>query len=533
MHIPYSQNPSLDQTSKQPALQNSHNASLNDYNRGANIEELDEAIGRLNHKINSANYELMLLIREFDERVGWLKWGFTDALHWLMWRCDLSTGAARDKLRIAHALKTLPQISNAFSKGKLSYTKVRSLTRIATADNETELIEMALKLTARQVEAHCKQRSNASIASTKHALKADHYSSYRLWPDHAHGTVHLSIELPEEEAQLIEKAIEKAAVQLSSETSSSNPAELDVATEDKYSWARLQAKALVAISRIYLDRSGSYNRNSECDSTSVENTSSSSADHYQVVVHVDESALAASDKNDESYSSPGTSQYPIETVRRLCCDGSIVPIIESDTGEPLSVGRKVRTITTSIRRALWARDKGCRFPGCTHTRFVDAHHIKHWAHGGETNVQNLVLLCSTHHKLVHEGGYSIHHDHAGELYFRRADGRAVPTSGYSLSDINDEHPENSREFFDSTPGVTKSEVSEPAYDYLVTKPLLNYRQFSVDNIHGNWIISFHSPLNSSPTRLVLNSACQVSGLSVDADSVRYSSSNSAFSAPLT
>ena len=72
----------------------------------------------------------------------------------------------------------------------------------------------------------------------------------------------------------------------------------------------------------------------------------------------------------------------------------------------MSVGRKTRVVPAAIKRALWARDKGCRFPGCGRKRFVDAHHIEHWSAGGETSLANLMLLCTQHHALVHEGGFT-------------------------------------------------------------------------------------------------------------------------------
>jgi len=303
-------------------------------------------------------------------------------LSWLKWRCDLSTNAARDKLRIAHALKELPLLSESFSKGKLSYTKVRALTRVATADNEADLIDMAMRMSARHVEEHCKQRKNASRESTVTALKAQQNRGFRIWHDQAQGTVHFSVEIPAEEAELIEKAVEKAAVQLSAETGSvaSKP-------EESSSWGTQQADALVHLCRLYLDSDTGVNMAAEASSDeNHKNSASSSADHYQVVVHIDEAALAGCET--------GSSQLPVESVRRLCCDGSLVGMVENDKGEPLNVGRKVRAVTTAIRRALWARDKGCNFPGCSHTRFVDAHHIKHWADGGETSVENMVLLCS-------------------------------------------------------------------------------------------------------------------------------------------
>ncbi|HSN70122.1 MAG TPA: HNH endonuclease, partial [Steroidobacteraceae bacterium] len=116
------------------------------------------------------------------------------------------------------------------------------------------------------------------------------------------------------------------------------------------------------------------------------------------------------------------------------CDASVVRIIEDADGEPLDVGRKTRTIPPAIRRALHSRDKGCRFPGCTHTRFVDGHHIQHWSDGGETKLSNLVLLCRFHHRLVHEGGVDIERLDDGAFRFVHPDGR-------SWSDVSAEtHP---------------------------------------------------------------------------------------------
>jgi hypothetical protein len=115
-----------------------------------------------------------------------------------------------------------------------------------------------------------------------------------------------------------------------------------------------------------------------------------------------------------------------ETVRRLTCDAGIVEITESPEGEVLSVGRKARSIPASIKRALLRRDRTCRFPGCTNTLFVDGHHIEHWADGGETRMTNLVTLCSTHHRAVHERGYRVVLDAAQRPTFFDARGRVVP-----------------------------------------------------------------------------------------------------------
>jgi len=125
-------------------------------------------------------------------------------------------------------------------------------------------------------------------------------------------------------------------------------------------------------------------------------------------------------------------------VKRIACDSDRVVILENSEREPLSVGRKTRIVPTAIKRALWSRDKGCVFPGCTNKRFIDAHHVRHWSAGGETSLENLMLLCTRHHRLVHEGGYSIEQDYRDRWMFKRPDGMAVPTCGYHTADRIDD-----------------------------------------------------------------------------------------------
>jgi hypothetical protein len=112
-----------------------------------------------------------------------------------------------------------------------------------------------------------------------------------------------------------------------------------------------------------------------------------------------------------------------ETARRLACDASTYTVYENGKGEPLSIGRKSRTIPPAIRRALNARDRGCRFPGCPNKRFVDGHHIRHWTNGGETSLRNLVTLCRFHHRQVHEGLVSVQRLEDGTFRFLRPNGQ--------------------------------------------------------------------------------------------------------------
>jgi hypothetical protein len=176
------------------------------------------------------------------------------------------------------------------------------------------------------------------------------------------------------------------------------------------------------------------------DSSLASTQARTAGERYQVVVHADAGALAGDSGGCELDDGPALAP---ETARRLSCDASVVRIGQG-RGQPLSVGRKTRTIPPAIRRALQRRDRGCRFPGCDNRRFVDAHHIEHWARGGETAMHNLVLLCRRHHRFVHEGRYSVERLGRDGLRFRNPWGgvvpdvpRAPPTSPEALLERNE------------------------------------------------------------------------------------------------
>jgi hypothetical protein len=143
----------------------------------------------------------------------------------------------------------------------------------------------------------------------------------------------------------------------------------------------------------------------------------------------------------------GRAGLPLESVKRLGCDGSIILVVEDEAGNPLKVSRRTRTIPTALRRALEARDRHCRFPGCRHKRFLEVHHIVHWANDGETSLDNTLLLCTHHHRLGHEGGFRIEKNYLGRWYFVRPDGRGVPSCGYRPEDMLDEDVHPSAEGF--------------------------------------------------------------------------------------
>ena len=371
------------------------------------IETLDERILNLCTRINAATYELLMMIREFDERGGCLKWGLDCTATWLAWRCDLSMATAREKVRVAQALKHLPLISAAFGSGELSYSKVRSLTRVANAGNEEDLVAFALRNTTRHVADYCRELRMGTPASLDIAERAFTHRSLRLRRDADRGMLSVTVELPLEAGELIEKALDKAR----------DDECLEIPDLVDTSWSKRQADAFVTMLKEYL-------QGSEPDETRK------SSDNYLVNIHVDQSALAGE---------VGRSSVPIDTVKRLCCDGQAVVMTETKDGEPLSIGRKSRVVPKGIERAVRARDNNCcTFPGCNNRRFLHCHHVEHWSNGGDTSLDNLLLLCTKHHTLVHEGGFRIEKDFRDNWSFFRPDGIAVPDCGYHARDMLDD-----------------------------------------------------------------------------------------------
>lgn len=347
------------------------------------IEQLEAQITELAGHLNAAHYSWLLLIREFDRRVGWGDGKLASCAHWLNFKCGLNLGAAREKVRVAHALAELPLISASMACGELSYSKVRALTRVASQATEKDLLNIALHGTAHHVEKTVRlfrRALQAEELSNEASQQASRTLSYHYDED---GSLMLKARIPALGGALVVKALEAAMAQLP---------DTEVVVETSETWplshAARRADALVRMAESSLKRNG-------------RGADTKTEERYQVVVHVDAETLCA-DAPGRSHVEHGPT-LPAETIRRIGCDASLVAVLEDQEGKVLNVGRKTRSIPPAIRRALASRDPGCQFPGCTFTRFLDAHHIKHWALGGETKLGNLVTLCRWHHRLVHEG----------------------------------------------------------------------------------------------------------------------------------
>jgi hypothetical protein len=344
------------------------------------LDELENEIATLASHIYAGTCRWLELVAELDRRGGFA--GCTVA-QWLAWRCALSPRAAREHVRVARCLSALPLIHEAFASGELSYAKVRALTRVAEPESEAELLELARHMTASQLERAVRafRFVTAAEANDLQALAHVGYS----WAED--GSLILRARLSPEDGALVLRALEAARDRLQ-----------ERAWSDEGGSAEPRRPTSVEAFVAMADRSLADGSNER-----------SGGERYQVVVHVDATQGKSVLEEGGALSE--------ETSRRLACDASLVQLVERD-GEPLSVGRKTRTVPPSIRRALQARDRRCRFPGCENRRFLDAHHIEHWAAGGETKLANLILLCGRHHRYLHEGGYSLVALAEGELEFR-------------------------------------------------------------------------------------------------------------------
>lgn len=374
---------------------------------------IGESIAQLAARIHSATYELLVLLAEFDTRVGWNN-GCLSCAHWLLWRTRIALGASREKVRVARALRSLPRISASMRRGQVSYAKVRAMSRVATPAHEQTLLDFALAGTASQVERFTRawrrvDEAKAGPDDTSRHLRRE----FSMLVDDD-GMVVVRGRLTPEVGAVFQRALEAASDRLFQEARST-PLAATRAEEVTPAQRRADGIALLAETALSAGLDGG-----------------TAGDRYQVIVHVSAETSpgranrrpSAADEEATIELDHGALHVSAETSRRLACDASVIRMDHGENGDILSVGRKTRTVPPSIRRSLAARDRRCRFPGCP-SRRCDAHHIEHWADGGATSLDNLALLCRRHHRAVHEGRFDVLRHEDGEPRFRRPDGRLL------------------------------------------------------------------------------------------------------------
>jgi hypothetical protein len=300
-------------------------------------------------------------------------------------------------------------------RGAISYAKVRAITRVATPANEAALLTFAQAGTAAHVERLARGWRRVDEATASREAGARHLHRHlSTWTDED-GMVVIRGRLTPELGAVVQRALEAAVDRLRRDGRTA-PNSGSLAEEVTPAQRRADALGLLAEAALSedLDRG-------------------TTGDRYQVMLHLDPAYGVAAG---ESSAAPGEGlsgtlevdhgavDVSAETSRRISCDASLVPMRHGHDGTVLDIGRKTRTVPPSIRRALLARDRTCRFPGCTSGR-CDAHHVEHWLDGGPTSLDNLVLLCRRHHRSVHEGLVDVRVFADGSLTFIRPDGQVL------------------------------------------------------------------------------------------------------------
>jgi hypothetical protein len=407
------------------------------------LERLEAQICELAGHLTAATCRFLVLLGDFDARRGWASWEMNSCAQWLSWKCQMSSGTAREHVRVARALRGLPVIRAEFAAARLSYAKVRALTRIATPDTEEGLAEIAGPMTGNQLERFARAHRQVSHADDA-AARIRRRLAWRFEDD---GSLAGTFRLPPLQGAVLLKALRAAAGDLDHPHDPQDgggdgvPAGTAAGDQLSVQTSSSLADALLVIAEAFL---------------AGKIAADDDAEVYQVIVHVGTGALAQNDPAVDTGSQqpagvsaetpaaprpvPGDPAGParchvddgpalsVSTAQMIGCTAALSWMLHDRDGTVLDLGRRRRRPSAALRRAARERDTcRCRFPGCE-SRRIDLHHIQYWSHGGRTELTNLISLCKYHHMLAHDRGYLIAAGPAGAFAFYRPDGTGIPPS---------------------------------------------------------------------------------------------------------
>jgi hypothetical protein len=352
-------------------------------------DQLDEAFAHFFGLSSAGLASVCELIREVDDRQSWMSDGARSLTDWVSARLNIRHETAGELVRVARRLVDLPVLSARFAAGDLSLDQVDAISRMATPSSEEGLIKEALGLSNAQLDRAARRADPPSGEDERKA-----HAERGLWIqrrlDGASGR--LTTDLPNAELNVVESSIRERADRMAP-----NP---ETGLFDPYS--QRMADGLVEV----------------CATTGDQTTPP------QVTVYTDLAALTTESEGVTELDSGNL--IPNHTARRLSCDCVLETVI-TDGSVVVGVGRNSRTVPGWLRRLVYHRDGArCRFPGCRNTRWLQVHHIHHWAQGGTTVLDNLILLCGFHHRFLHEQGWHVTVSAHGDFQFRKPDWTLYP-----------------------------------------------------------------------------------------------------------
>jgi hypothetical protein len=410
------------------------------------VEHLEARICELAGHLTAATCQFLLLIADFDARQGWASWEMPSCAAWLSWKCQIAPGTAREHVRVARALECLPVIRAEFAAGRLSYAKVRALTRIAAPETEPDLAAMAMPMTAAQLERFA--RAHRRVTRAEH----EQVTSRRklTWRYDDNKSIGITVWLPPDQGAVVLQALRAWTSDLDhphdgadADPGLSRAEELQAHDEqnglrgETAPWladktpAQDLADALVGVCGEYLA-----GRAAAADNP----------DTYQVIIHAGTGAITGAELPDDvpaetlltlpaphpayplrCHLEDGLALHPA-VAQMIACNANITTMLHDANGNLLNVGRRTRKPPPALRRAARERDRHrCRFPGCE-SRRIDLHHIVFWSNGGHTKLSNIICLCKRHHTLVHDKRIIIAAIAEGGFAFTLADGTPIDAS---------------------------------------------------------------------------------------------------------
>lgn len=446
------------------------------------LERVEAELCTLAGQIAAATCRFLTLLADFDAREGWAGWNVRSCAHWLSWRCGMDLRTAREHVRVARALGGLPLTRDAFAEGRLSYSKVRAVARVATTETEADLVDAALHAPAAHLERLTRGIATARRNETDEVAGREDPAGRRLrvrWRWDEDGSLALWGRLSAEDGARLLAGLARA------DDERRHRGAADHAADDAGSSGREGAEGSgrddaqdvvpdgsaepssgesgeVGTARRRPDVVGRASGDVAAALVTMAEAvcaASRSADGpvyaptADVVVHVSARTLVTGDEDADEDALPVAAAatrlddgpaLSAACAQRLACDGRVRLAVHASDGRTLDVGRWRRRPTAAQKTALWHRDRGCAVPGCGRTRFLHAHHVTPWSRGGHTSMDNLVLLCGEHHRALHDGAFSItalgrqrfrFHGPGGAVY------PAAPASRGTAAALVAEHPD--------------------------------------------------------------------------------------------
>ena len=414
------------------------------------LERLEEQICELAGHLAAATCRFLVLLADFDARRGWASWEMNSCAQWLSWKCQMSSGAAREHVRVARALRDLPVIGGEFAAARLSYAKVRALTRIATPDTERGLAEIAGPMTGNQLERFARAHRRVTGADDA-ATRIRPRLAWRFEDD---GSLAGTFRLPPLAGAVLLKALRAGLlVDLDHphDDGGGTPASprrcrraVTRRCRPPPAWPmrclRSRRRSWPGRPRRRMTRRCTRSSSTSAPAPSPAPARPGGAAAGGAAADVPAGTAGVSAETPVACQVPGHPADParchvedgpaisVSTAQMLTCTAALSWMLHDRDGAVLDLGRRRRRPNAALRRAARERDHcRCRFPGCE-SRRIDLHHIQHWINGGRTSLTNLISLCPYHHKLVHDRGYLITAAPGGTFAFFRPDGTGIPPS---------------------------------------------------------------------------------------------------------